>query len=47
MILDFSENLLTDTSIRSFAELIRKFQGFRQVNMAELNQKVTKKDTGY
>jgi len=25
MVLDFSDNLLTDTSIRSFAELIRKF----------------------
>ena len=47
MVFDFSENVLTDASIRSFAELLKKFQGFSSIKMSDLSQKPSKKDTGF
>ena len=43
---DFSSNNLTDTSVKFFAELLKKFQGFHSVNMSSLS-KMKPKDTGF
>lgn len=50
MELDISENNLTDESVKAFAELITKFEGFRAVNMASIRSgkgKKGSKDSGY
>lgn len=47
MHLDVSRNNLTDEAIRSFAELISKFDGFRSINMMSVRNRMNKKDTGY
>ena len=47
MNLDVSRNMLSDESIKSFAELITKFEGFRSVNLMSIRPKMNKKDTGY
>lgn len=50
MELDISENNLTDESVKVFAELITKFEGFRAVNMASIRSgkgKKGSKDSGY
>jgi len=46
MDIDFSSNNLTDSSVKFFAELLKKFQGFRSVNMQSLS-KMKPKDTGF
>ena len=38
MSLNISENKLSNTSIRFLAELIEKFDGFVEINMANVNQ---------
>ena len=45
--LDVSKNMLSDDSIKSFAELITKFEGFRSVNLMSIRPRMNKKDTGY
>ena len=37
MHLDISENRLKDNSISFFAELLKKFSGFRSINMSGIN----------
>lgn len=47
MHLDVSKNLLTDESVRSMADLITKFEGFRSINLMAIRPNMGKKDTGY
>ena len=47
MHLDVSRNMLTDDAIKSFAELIAKFEGFKSVNLMSIRPRMNKKDTGY
>ena len=47
MHLDFSANSLSDSSIRYFSEILRKFSGFRSIRMSDLSEKAKKKDTGF
>ena len=47
MHLDVSRNQLSDDSIKSFAELITKFEGFRSVNLMSTRPRMGKKDSGY
>ena len=47
MHLDVSRNMLSDESIKNFAELITKFEGFRSVNLMSIRPKMQKKDSGY
>ena len=42
--LDISTNSLTETSIKYLADIIRKFQGFRSINLSELSKM---KDNGF
>ena len=44
MDLDVSKNSLSETSIKYLADIIRKFQGFRYINLANLSKM---KDTGF
>lgn len=34
--LDFSKNILTDSAIMCFSDILRKFNAFRSVNMSSL-----------
>jgi len=47
MHLDISRNNLSDDAVRTFAELITKFEGFRSINMMSVRPRMSKKDTGY
>ncbi len=47
MHLDVSKNLLTDESVKSMADLITKFEGFRSINLMAIRPNMGKKDTGY
>ena len=44
MHLDVSRNMLTDDAIKSFAELIAKFEGFKSVNLMSIRPRMNKKD---
>jgi|LauGreDrversion4_2_1035121.scaffolds.fasta_scaffold1333693_1 hypothetical protein len=46
MDIDFSHNNLTDSSVKFFAELLKKFQGFKSINMSSLS-KFKPKDSGF
>jgi len=43
---DFSNNNLKDSSVKFFAEIIKKFNGFSTINMKSLG-KIKPKDTGF
>ena len=47
MHLDISDNRLGDGSVRFFAELLKKFSGFRSINMSGINQQAQSSNTGY
>ena len=47
MNLDVSKNMLSDDSLKSLAELITKFEGFRSLNLMSIRPKMNKKDNGY
>ena len=47
MHLDVSRNIVTDEAVKTFAELITKFEGLRSVNLMSIRPKMNKKDTGY
>ena len=47
MHLDISENRLKDNSISFFAELLKKFSGFRSINMSGINSHTSSSNTGY
>jgi len=47
MHLDISRNNLTDEAMRTFAELITKFDGLRSVNLMSVRNRMNKKDTGF
>lgn len=37
MYFDFSQNNLTETSLKVFSELMKKYSSFREVNMSNLS----------
>ena len=47
MHLDVSKNALGDDSLKLFAELLSKFEGFRSVSLVGVRSKMSKKDQGY
>ena len=47
MHLDISHNTLSDEALKSFSELIAKFDGFRSINMTSVRPRMNRKDTCY
>jgi len=47
MHLDVSRNVLSDEAVKSLAELLCKFEGFRSLSMMSVRPRIGRKDTGF